>query len=170
MKAIFTLLLLASFFQVFGQKNIPSTDFFTIAGTVKKEQVIALKDLKALKAQKIKDVPIVNHKGEKHGKAQKLRGVKLLDVLKNIEIDEASPKKLSEYYLVFEASDGYSVVYSWNELFNSPTGQNTFIVTQKEGVALEDMPDRILVITPTDLSTGRRYLKGLSKIRVEHMR
>jgi hypothetical protein len=170
MKPVFTLLLLLSFSQIFGQKNIPSTDFFSITGAVKKEQLIALKDIKALKEQKIKDVPIVNHKGEKHGKAQKLRGVKLLDILQKIEIDEASPKKLSEYYLVFEASDGYSVVYSWNELFNSPTGQNTFIVTQKDGVALDDMLDRIVVITPSDFSTGRRFVKGLAKIRVEHMR
>jgi len=73
---------------------------------------------------------------------------------------------LRPYYLTFIASDGYKAVYSWNEIFNSPTGQNIFIVVEKDGVKLKDMAERIMIITPSDFKTGRRYIKALSQIVV----
>ncbi|HVZ55366.1 MAG TPA: hypothetical protein VG870_01800 [Chitinophagaceae bacterium] len=100
------------------------------------------------------------------GTATRMTGVPLPVVLSRLQIACDSPKALSRFYFVFVASDGYRVVYSWNELFNSPTGEHTYLVLEKEGHPLTDMPDRILVFTQTDLHTGRRYLKGLSRIEV----
>ena len=90
-------------------------------------------------------------------------------MLGNLEIKDGSPKLLSEYYLVFEATDGYRVVFSWNEIFNSPTGSNTFILTDADGVPLEAGKGRIVLISPKDTQTGPRYVKGLNGIIVHRV-
>ena len=62
------------------------------------------------------------------------------------------------FYFVFIASDGYRVVFSWNEIYNTETGNNFFIVTEMEGKKLYDVDQRIIFISTADLKTGRRYI------------
>lgn len=162
---LIALLLLPAIFAA-GQKNIPPSNALEITGLVKQPVTFSLADIKKYPSRRIKDVKIVNHLGEKKGKAQKMHGVPILDLLQKVEIDAASPKLLSTYYLIFEATDGYQVVYSWNEIFNSPIGQQVYVITQKDGAEMEAMPDRILIVTALDFNTGRRYIKGLSKITI----
>lgn len=166
MKKLLLLIFITTTFYAIGQKNIASTEEFKITGTIKKEKIVRLSDIAELPAQKIKSLVVTNHLGEKRGVIKKMRGVKILDILKDVEFDADNPKILSEYYLTFIASDGYKAVYSWNEIFNSPTGQNIFIVVEKDGVKLKDMAERIMIITPSDFKTGRRYIKALSQIVV----
>ena len=73
---------------------------------------------------------------------------------------------LSEYYFVFAASDGYKVVYSWNELFNTSVGESVYLVTEKDGKTITEMDDSILVVSTKDFKTGRRNVKGLASIAV----
>lgn len=150
-----------------AQKEVPPTDQFTVTGKVKQETTIRLTDLNNYPVQKIKSFALTNHLGEKKATIKNLRGVRITDLLKPVEIAVENPKKLNAVFLVFVASDGYEVVYSWNEIFNSPTGLNTWVIVSKDGAAAADMPERILLVSPGDLHIGRRYLKGLKEIRVE---
>lgn len=86
-----------------------------------------------------------------------------------MELNEESPKLFSEFFLTFIAADNYKVVYSWNEIFNSPIGENLFVITSRDNKKLKDMDERILVLTPIDFKTGRRHIKGLTKIVVERV-
>ena len=95
------------------------------------------------------------------------QGILLKEVLQSIEIKSESPKVLSEYYLVCKATDGYKVVYSWNELFNSRVGESVFIVTEKKGQRADKMDDSILLISPLDFKTGRRQVKSLDRIEIK---
>jgi hypothetical protein len=167
----YTLLLACCLFltPLFSQSKIVPTEGITITGQVKKTLNIGIAELKQYPVQKIKPVQVTNHKGEVKGALKNLKGIPIIEILKNIEIDIDSPKLYSECYLIFEASDGYKVVYSWNELFNSDTGKNTFIVTQKDDKTLETMEERIMLITPKDYQTGRRYVKCLKQITVKRI-
>jgi len=98
-----------------------------------------------------------------------VKGVLLLDLLKDISITTASPKLLSEYYLVFKASDGYSVVVSWNELFNTEIGNSFYIVTEANNQKQKDAPEKILLIATKDFKTGRRHIKGLQNIEIKRI-
>ena len=75
----------------------------------------------------------------------------------------------SKIYFVFKASDGYKVVFSWNEIYNTDSGNNFFIVTELEGKKLKELEQRIMFISTADLKTGRRYIKGLEKIEVRQV-
>lgn len=169
MKRFATLVLTIISLSVSAQKSIIPTNEFPVTGWVKKEMTVTRKDIEKLPAKDIPDVIITNHKGESHGSLKQLKGVLLKDVLKDMELKEDNPKLFSEFYFTFTASDNYKVVYSWNELFNSLTGDNIFIVTSIDSESLQQMHNRILIITPTDYKTGRRYIKCLSKITVSRV-
>ncbi|MFM7853960.1 MAG: hypothetical protein ACKO96_19065 [Flammeovirgaceae bacterium] len=118
----------------------------------------------------IGDVTITNHVGEKRSEAKQLKGILLRDMLSTIEINSKSPKQLSEYYFVCKANDGYKVVFSWNEIFNTVLGDSIFLITEKEGKPAVDLPESVLLLSPRDLRTGRRHVKALQTIEVKHAR
>jgi len=70
---------------------------------------------------------------------------------------------------VFTATDGYKVVFSWNEIYNAEAGNNFFILTEMDGKRIEKMDQRILFISIADFQTGRRFIKGLEKIEVKRV-
>jgi hypothetical protein len=146
------------------------TDHFTVTGAIKKELKFSLPDLEKYPASSVPDLVITNHVGQPRGTATQLKGVLVKELLKGLEPDEPSPKLYSEFYLVFTAVDGYKVVYSWNEIFNSPTGEHLYIIISRDGKPLSQMSERVLVLTTTDFMTGRRHIKGLANIRVERVK
>jgi hypothetical protein len=163
--AIFIFLFISSF--LFAQKDPKPTSVFSISGKVKSPVTVSIADLRKMKVMEIGDVVITNHAGEPRGTAKALKGVLLRDVLSLAQIDSESPKVLSEYYIVCKANDKYTVVYSWNEIFNSAVGDSAFIVLEKEGQAAEKMDDSILMISPKDFRTGRRHVKALTSIEIK---
>ncbi len=96
-----------------------------------------------------------------------VKGVLLTDLLKDVHITVESPKQLSEFYFVFKATDGYTVVFSWNELFNTETGNSVFVVVETDGKSQQTAPEKILLISTKDFKTGRRHIKGLQSIEVK---
>ncbi len=164
-----TLLLASIFAQGHSQSPITPTDSLVVGGEVDAVTVLRLEDIAEMPSVKIKDIQITNHKGESKGKLQGLRGVPVKAVLQGVSIKCESPKVLSEFYLVFKASDGYKVVFSWNEVFNSKTGDNMYILTEMDGKPLSAMEQRIALVTPTDYQTGRRYVKCLAEITVRRV-
>ncbi|HXU25665.1 MAG TPA: molybdopterin-binding protein [Bacteroidia bacterium] len=167
-KHLFIFLLLISTF-VWAQTKITPTNQFTITGKIKTELKFTIADINMYPLVTIKDVPLTNHLGEVKETLHNLKGIALKPLLEKIEFLTDTPKELSQFYLTFIASDGYKVVYSWNEIFNSETGNNLFIITEKDGKQLTYSEDRILTITTTDFKTGRCYLKALDKIIVSRV-
>jgi hypothetical protein len=147
-------------------QQITSTQSFLITGRVKTPVKVTGSDLIAAHIVTIGDVVITNHIGDARGTAKSLKGALLKDVLQKVEIDAESPKVLSEYYFVCKASDGYTVVFSWNEIFNTSTGDNVFIITEKEGKPWNDLPESVLMISTKDFKTGRRHVKSLAAVEV----
>jgi hypothetical protein len=147
-------------------QQIKVTSSFTISGEVFSPLTVSVMDLKKWKEVTIGDLVITNHEGEKKSEAKGLKGVLLKEILQTVEIKSESPKVLSEYYFVFTASDGYKVVYSWNELFNTSVGESVYLVTEKNGKTITEMDDSILVVSTKDFKTGRRNMKGILSIDV----
>ena len=169
MKTLYYFILVFFSMTVLAQKADVTSDSFKVTGLVKKELVFSLADIEKYTSNSIADVTITNHLGESRGTASKLTGILVKDLLKDLELQEQSPKLFSEFYLIFVAADNYKVVYSWNEIFNSSTGDNLYLITSRDGKSLKEMEERILILTPTDFKTGRRHIKGLSKIIVERV-
>lgn len=154
---------------VSAQEILKPTDAFIISGNIRAPKTISLQDLQQFPLHHIGDVSITNHKGESKGMAKEISGVLLSDVLSTIQLDTDQPKQFSAYAFACTASDGYTVVYSWNEIFNSPIGRSIYIVTAFKGKPIGDQDERILMISTQDLFTGRRFLKNLERIAIRKM-
>ena len=68
-------------------------------------------------------------------------------------------------YFVCKAVDGFTVVYSYNELFNAPAG-SIYILTAYDAVTLSNMPEKPILLITGDYKTGRLFVRGLTSIDV----
>lgn len=151
--------------QVFAQK---SSSIF-ISGDISTEKAFTLDQIKRFESSEIGDFVITNHTGEPRGVAKQLKGFPVLRLLEQLELNSPSPRQLSEFYFIFEAIDGYKVIFSWNELFNNDLGEEVFLVTSEDGKTLDEMEEGILLISKSDIRTGRRHVKNLAKIFVKRV-
>jgi hypothetical protein len=167
MRPILPILLLLSASIAYGQKNTNPTNAIAISGKIKQQLTLTLADLDTFSAKPVPDIAITNHLGVVKKTAKNLRGIPLKNLLDKVELQADNPKIFSAFYFVFVASDGYKVVFSWNEIFNTETGNNLYLITEQDGKKIREMDDSILIVSTTDFKTGRRYVKGLEKIIVE---
>ncbi|WP_299291956.1 hypothetical protein [uncultured Mucilaginibacter sp.] len=152
---------------VFGQEVLKPTYSFSISGKVKKEAVMTMDSLSKIPLKEIGNIKVTNHLGEFKHQDEHLKGVLLKDVLRNITFNISSPKLMSQLYFICSGADGYKVVYSWNELYNTPVGSQVFILMEKNGIKAAQLPENIQMTSMMDFKTGRRYLHNLSKIEVK---
>lgn len=139
---------------------------FTVEGVIKKKLTFSLESFTNLPIIQLDSATIYNHLMQPKSMIKRIRAVSLKEVLSDMEILAESPKLLSEYYLVCTATDGYKVVFSWNEVFNAETESNILILTNFETDPLKEQKGNIALFVPGDKATGRRFVKGLQKITV----
>ncbi|TFF36530.1 molybdopterin-binding protein [Mucilaginibacter psychrotolerans] len=166
MKKLLTILLFIYANHALAQDKTRQTLQFSITGEVEKTSVITLDSLKQYKVSEIGDINVTDHTGAFKHKDDQLKGVLLKDVLSHTKFKTTSPKLLSRFYLVCTGIDGYKVVYSWNELYNTSVGDHVYIIMEKNGMAIDKMPESIQMTAAADFKTGRRYLHNLDKIVV----
>lgn len=170
MKKLLLILITASIMNsLSAQKAVETTHEFVVEGLVKKNLIVTLDSIKKYPTTSIDSIVITNHLGQRKSTLKNIKVIPVKIFLDQLEIEVESPRFLSEVYFVFTATDGYTVVYSWNEIFNHPSGKEIFIICEKNGASIENLEDRISVISSTDVMTGRRYVKSLKKIVVKQV-
>ncbi len=165
------LLFIALFFSLsfFSQRKPNATDTLSISGELKQTFVFSLNDLATFTSKTLPDLPLKNNHNELKQTLKGMKGFLLKELFAKAEYPIEKPRELNEFYFVCIASDNYKVVFSWNELFNNPLGDQVYIITELDGKKITEMPDRILLATLSDHQTGRRYIKGLQKIEVKRL-
>lgn len=160
--SLFFLILFTS--TVFSRKVIPRAEKLIITGQVLFTDTLFMDELKNFPEYRLKKTHVINHQGIQKSVLKRWTGVRVIDMLKKIEIKTDNPRHLSEFYVKFVATDGYTVIFSWNELFNTPAGKEIFIITTPEGRDMATFPEGITRLAPGDLHTGRLYIKGCNKL------
>ncbi len=168
MKNLILLLLLYTSAATAQEKNQQLLKF-AITGEVVKESVITLDSLKQYTISPIGDIKVTDHTGAFKHQDDELKGILLKDVLSHTKFKTTSPKLLSRFYFVCTGIDGYKVVYSWNELYNTEVGNHVYIIMEKNGIKADKMPESMQMTSATDFKTGRRYLHNLDKIVVSQV-
>jgi len=161
------LLVLFLFFSsaALAQETVTQTRQFKITGKVKTESVITMDSLNSYPLKEIGNIKVTDHTGAFKHQDDQLKGVLLKDIL-NHSTWLLTPKLFSSMYFTCVGIDGYKVVYSWNELFNTPVGDNVYIVMEKNGIKADKLTSSIQMTSMLDFKTGRRYLHNLDKIVV----
>jgi len=150
----------------FAQQPLKQTLSFSISGQVKNPSVITIDSLNSYPVKAIGDIKVTDHAGTFKHEDDQLKGILLKDILSHTVLTANSPKLFSRFYFACTGNDGYTVVYSWNELFNTEVGNHVSIIMEKNGIKADKMPESIQMTSATDFKTGRRYLHNLEKVVV----
>ena len=148
--------------------GIPSHSL-AITGAVKASVELNLADLKQLAPRDTGPMDVVCASGEVKGRVNNFRGVLLTDVLNAVGIDLQSHKDDRRMVIVARATDGYTVTFSWSELYNTEIGKQVLVAWEKDGKPLDDGEGQFLLISGKDIKTGPRHVRNLSSIEVVRM-
>jgi hypothetical protein len=144
-----------------SQVNVISTDSFTIQATGQDRFTFSLRSINDYHVQSLGDIATLNHMGQVKTKRTNVKGIPLKDILDKVSLAAVKPKDLFSYYLVLEATDGYKVVLSRNEVAGA---NNFYIITESEGRPWPQSGDRIELLELVGQGKGHIYIKGLKGI------
>jgi hypothetical protein len=142
------------------------TDKITVSGAVEHTLVLSVDDLRQFPQQQISEVTLQRQSGADAGKLDKLKGVLLRDILQKAAVVSKDHNDVKKIAVIAGASDGYKVVFSWSEIFNSPLGDGIIVFFERDGAPLAGSEGRIAMISTRDTRTGPRHVKWLQTITV----
>lgn len=138
----------------------------SITGSVENRITLTEADLAGLPQEQITETQVVCQSGADKGTMKNVTAVRLRDLLEKAKIKAEKHFDYRQMAIIAKAKDDYWVVYSWGELFNSPTGDNVYVYFRKNGQPLGDDEGRFALISTTDVQSGARQVKWLSEVEV----
>jgi len=114
------------------------SDTLTVRGVVEHPLTLTVDDLRAMPPQQLAEVMLTKQNGADAGKLQNLKGVRLADLINKAVLVVHDHNDIKKMIVVATATDGYSVVFSWSEIFNSPAGDGMIVYCEKDGKPLGD--------------------------------
>ena len=138
----------------------------SVSGAVEHHLNLSVDDLRKFPPQQIGEVPLVCQSGANMGKLENFKGVLLRDILEKAKVKAPEHNDVKKLAVIASASDGYKVVFSWTEIFNSPNGEGVIVFFEKDGQPLADDEGRIAMVSSKDTRTGPRHVKWLQGIEV----
>jgi DMSO/TMAO reductase YedYZ molybdopterin-dependent catalytic subunit len=145
------------------------TERLTVGGKVEHPLILTVDDLHQFPPQQLEEVALVRQSGADAGKIENLKGVYLRDILNRAALVTHDHNDVKKMFIVATASDGYKVVFSWSELYNSPIAEGVLVYWEKNGKPLADDEGHIALISTKDIRTGPRHVKWLQSIDVRQI-
>jgi DMSO/TMAO reductase YedYZ molybdopterin-dependent catalytic subunit len=141
------------------------TEQVVISGSVKTALTLKVDDLKAFPAEQIDSFSVTRRVDGKE-LVSTVRGVKLTAALERAGLMSSNEHDWRHTIVLATATDGYQVVFSWPELFNTDVGGGTLIVFERDGKPLPDREGRIALVSGKDIRTGPRSVRWLARLEV----
>lgn len=139
----------------------------TISGEVNYPLTLTVDSLQQMKVVGFDSANIVCQSGAITSKTISSRGVLLKDILQKASVKQRSHKDRN-FYIVAKASDGYKATFSWAEIFNNSTGENTYVIFEENGLPIANRGAMILN-TNNDIKTGIRHVIWLKSVEVNRV-
>jgi DMSO/TMAO reductase YedYZ molybdopterin-dependent catalytic subunit len=153
-------------YLLYGTENYVTTHL-KFEGLVEKKFDLDIKSLKAYPSITTKEIPIICMSSEVKEQVKSYKGVRLTTLLDDAGIIINSKRDFNKLYVVAKASDGYSVLFSYQELFNTNNGKNVIVFYEKNGKSLGEDEGKIALISIDDIKNGSRHVKWLETIIVK---
>lgn len=144
----------------------PASRGIIVRGRVPHPVRFAMEDLRAMEGEEFRDLFLVCGTGEPRSTIESCRGVLIEKVIQQANVDKGEHNDTKRMYIVATAADGYQVVFSWQEIFNTPGGGGVALLLEKDGQPLDDSGDRIDLVSAGDYFAGSRYVRDLRFIEV----
>lgn len=137
-----------------------------VTGRVLKPVSFGMEDLRAMEIDDMEDLFVVCGSGDPKGRIGSCRGVLLENVIRRADVLKEDHNDTKKMFIVASAKDGYKVVFSWQEIFNTEVGGGVMILLEKEGRPIDEKRERFDLISAHDFFMGSRYVKDLNNIEV----
>ena len=134
-----------------------------IKGEVEFPLQLTVDSLRKMKVVDINNLKIVCQSGAVKKDDKTSKGVLLKDILEKARIKQNGHKDRN-FYIVARASDDYKATFSWAEIFNNPTGENTYVLFEENGQPVKN--GEMILICGNDIKTGPRHVYWLKSIEV----
>lgn len=134
-----------------------------VKGDVEFSLQLTVDSLKKMKVVTIDNLKVTGKNGETKRIIKACKGVLLKDILEKAKIRQNGHKDRN-FYIVARASDDYKATFSWAEIFNNPTGENTYVLFEENGKPVKN--GEMILICKNDIKTGPRHVYWLKSIEV----
>lgn len=136
-----------------------------VSGVVEQTLSLSAEELRQFPADQMVELRLPS----RDGGTSVLKGVRLRAVLERAKIRAADHNTVKKLAIIAAASDGYKVVFSWNELFNAELGESALVLFERDGKPLAPAEGPLALISGKDLRTGPRHVKWLQSIEVRQI-
>lgn len=136
-----------------------------IQGNVTQPLTMSIDDIKRLPRHAATITPRSDNAAGVKVRSIEYQGALLRDILVAAKPVEHEPRELRRSYVVASARDGYTVVFSWAELFVSPAGDSVLVAYQRDGEPLSQGEGPLAVVSGVDTSAAR-HVKWLESIEL----
>jgi DMSO/TMAO reductase YedYZ molybdopterin-dependent catalytic subunit len=137
-----------------------------VSGLVDNQLDLSITDLKQMKAVQVNNFDVIGKGGVVKSHLASFKGVLLTDVLTKAGLPVKALKESGSLYIVISAADGFKVVFSWAELFNTTLGEHVFIAYEENGKPIEK-EGKLVLFSTVDKINGMRHVKWLKEINVK---
>jgi DMSO/TMAO reductase YedYZ molybdopterin-dependent catalytic subunit len=134
-----------------------------VKGDVEFPLTLSVDSLRKMKVETISNFKIIGKNGDIKKEDKISKGVLLKDILQKAKIKQNGHKDRN-FYIVARASDDYKATFSWAEIFNNPTGENTYVLFGENGKPVKN--GEMVLICKNDIKTGPRHVYWLKSIEV----
>jgi DMSO/TMAO reductase YedYZ molybdopterin-dependent catalytic subunit len=137
-----------------------------VTGRVTRPLELGMEQLRAMDTEEIADLMVICGDGDPKGNIRNCKGVLLEKILGMADVIKEEHNDTKKMFIVVSAHDGYKVVFSWQEIFNTSVGGGVMILLERDGKPLDGEHGQLELISAEDYFTGSRYVKGLKNIEV----
>jgi len=137
-----------------------------ICGRVTTPLVLDIEELRAMEPVVTDGLPMICGNGDPKGCMGRCRGVLLADIINRAEILITGHNDTRKMFLIAASDDSYKVVFSWQEIFNTPTGEGIMVLLEKDGRSLYDEYGAVDLVSARDFLTGPRYVRRLRSVEI----
>lgn len=135
-----------------------------ITGAVRTPSTLSVAELQALPVDQVAQTDTRTVDGKPV--TTDVRGVRLTALLDRAALAGSGRNDWKHTVVVASATDGYSVTFSWPELFDTDVGPGVLVIYERDGKPLGDREGRFALYSAKDIHNGPRNVHWLSKIDV----
>lgn len=146
-----------------AQKQEETT--LVVTGLTQKTLLLTTDSLRKRSVQEGKNIRIASSKGQIIGTISHFKGIKLKDLLDEVQIVIPEYNDRGLYYIKVTSHNEMKVIFSWHELYSSITGEKTFIIYESDSTSPQEK-GTMNVVCSSDTFTECRYIKKVKSIEV----
>ncbi len=136
-----------------------------VIGQIENKLTLTVDSLRKMNVHEISDYKVICGTGEVKNTFAKCKGVLLKDIIKKAGIKHL-PNGNRNFNVIVTATDDYNACFTWAELSNTSTGDNAYIIFEKDNQPIIKTGAMNLICI-SDFTTAMRHIIWVKQIEIK---